>query len=740
MARNVAFLAGTALVLLVCILMAGCTGTPSAPSGEIKKFSSAEEIQQFIQENTAKAGQAGYGVKNGAVRSVEEGDVAAVPAAQGALKSSPAITGMGEITSPGTTTDYSTTTVQVAGVDEPDFVKNDGRYIYVIAGDRLLIVDAYPAKDARIVSETEIEDTVREIFLSGDRLVIFSTGSSEVTGPAGGSTGEGRIVGVATGGASAGAGVTSAGVAAPVPVAVEKAAVMPAYYRTHTTTTATVYDISDRKNPAVLTDFTIDGDYVDARMIDGVVYLLTREDLYTYDDIVVPVVRTSGSVVAEPGVYYFDNPETQYVFSTVTSFDAGTGSEKDAKTFLLGSGNILYVSKDAMYISYQRWHPVYGATAGGPGIGVSALTAADDSSGSSAPSGMTYEEFNRLSEPEKQAAIAKLKEGTGEPVQNQEVDQTTTVIHKIAIGGGNIAYVARGEVAGYLKNQFSMDEYGGNLRLATTSDSWTRSGQYEYNNVFVLDSRMKTTGSLTHIAGQEKIYATRFIGDRLYMVTYKRIDPFFTIDLSDPANPRILGKLKIPGYSDYLYPYDKNTIIGVGKETATNDWGGVSTRGVKLALFDVTDVEHPRQIDKVEIGYAGTDSAALYDHKAFLFSKEKNLLVLPIRQVTTAGTAGQLPVYDSGQQVWYGAYVFGVSPDTGFTLRGTVKQGNSTGSYSWYGSSMDEVKRSLYIQDDLYTVSSSKIVASDLSDVNTTVATVALSKGPDYPDVPPRVY
>ena len=123
---------------------------------------------------------------------------------------------------------------------------------------------------------------------------------------------------------------------------------------------------------------------------------------------------------------------------------------------------------------------------------------------------------------------------------------------------------------------------------------------------------MATIGSLTHIAEQEQIYATRFIGDRLYMVTYKRVDPFFVIDLSTPTSPKILGKLKIPGFSDYLHPYDATHIIGVGKETGTNDWGGVSTEGLKLALFDVSDVEHPTQIDKVEIGDAGTDSAALY--------------------------------------------------------------------------------------------------------------------------------
>ncbi|MCX6685105.1 MAG: beta-propeller domain-containing protein [Methanoregula sp.] len=519
----------------------------------------------------------------------------------------------------------------------------------------------------------------------------------------------------------------------------EKIAIMPPHYRSTPATHAIIYDISDRKSPAVIKDYTIDGDYVDARMITGIVYMLTRENVYSYDDIVVPAVRESGKVVIEPDVWYFDNPEYNYVFSTVTALDATTGAEKDAKTFLIGSANILYVSQDAMYVSYQKWHPVYRTFADGPQIEVAAEKVGVPSR-SSVTAPILFEDFNKLSEAGKQEVIAAMKSGEQEAIRNREYDQTTTMIHKIAIDNGNIAYVAQGEVPGYLKNQFAMDEYNGNLRVATTSDVSTTRGQYEYNNVFVLDGGMKTIGSLTHIAEQEKIYSTRFIGDRLYMVTFKRIDPFFVIDLSTPSSPKILGKLKIPGYSDYLHPYDSTHIIGVGKETATNDWGGVSTRGVKLALFDVSDVEHPKQVGKVEIGESGTDSAALYDHKAFLFDKGKNLLVLPIRQVTTIPVVQKPGYYDYQQRIWYGAYVFGVTSDTGFVLRGTVEHGTGSSGYYWYGSSANEVKRSLYIGNDLYTISSAKIIATDIANINTTIKTIDLSGGPDYRDVPVLIF
>ena len=345
-------------------------------------------------------------------------------------------------------------------------------------------------------------------------------------------------------------------------------------------------------------------------------------------------------------------------------------------------------------------------------------------------------DFNTLTDAERQAILTGLRNAEQDAIRQQEADQTTTVIHKIAISDGTITYIAKGEVPGTLDNQFSMDEYNNNLRLATTSSVYTSSGQYTYNNLFVFDGKMNPVGSLTHIAEQESIYSTRFIGDRLYMVTFKRIDPFFVIDLSTPAAPKILGQLKIPGYSDYLHPYDATHIIGIGKETSTNEWGGVSTSGVKLALFDVTDVSNPKQLAKVQIGDAGSDSAALTDHHAFLFDKAKNLLVIPVRAVSASPVVNG-DYYNYQQQVWYGAYVFGLNPQTGFTLRGTVQHGTGDNGYYYYGSSASDVKRSLSIGNVLYTMSAKQIKANSLDDINTTLATIPLpGTGDVYYPVP----
>ncbi len=269
-----------------------------------------------------------------------------------------------------------------------------------------------------------------------------------------------------------------------------------------------------------------------------------------------------------------------------------------------------------------------------------------------------------------------------------------TIVHKFAIDGTNVKYKGSGEFPGLLLNQFSMDEYAGYFRVATTSrKKWTLN-----NNIYVLDENLITIGRLEGIAPRESIYSARFIGERAYLVTFRRTDPFFVIDLKDPQNPKILGELEIPGYSDYLHPYDDNHIIGIGKE-----------QGVKIALFDVSIPEDPKEISKYDAGSGRTDSHALQDHKAFLFSRSKNLLVIPI------------------ENNWLqNAHVFHISFENGIVLKGEINHfENRESRYSAAFStrynnyySEKSVKRALYIESILYTISDGFVKMNNMSDLS----------------------
>jgi len=286
-----------------------------------------------------------------------------------------------------------------------------------------------------------------------------------------------------------------------------------------------------------------------------------------------------------------------------------------------------------------------------------------------------------------------------------------TGIHRINIDKGEIDYQASGQVPGYVLNQFSMDEYEGYFRIATTD--WAEWASR--NNVYILNMDLDTIGSVEDLAPGETIHSARFMGNRCYLVTFKKIDPLFVIDLTNPTSPEVLGQLKVTGYSDYLHPYDETHIIGIGKETIEGEGGDFAWyQGIKISLFDVTDVTEPKEIAKYEIGDRGTDSPILRDHKAFLFDRERNLLVIPVTvaKIDPTQYPGEVPAWTCGEFVWDGAYVFSISLE-GLELRGTV-----THLPNSYYQPTYSIQRSLYIDNVLYTVSELKIKMNSLTDLD----------------------
>jgi len=293
--------------------------------------------------------------------------------------------------------------------------------------------------------------------------------------------------------------------------------------------------------------------------------------------------------------------------------------------------------------------------------------------------------------------------------QNYDEQGSYTSIYRISVSQNILKLEAEGSIPGYVVNQYSMDEYSEHFRLATTSQEDTT-----HNNIYALNMNLTVVGKLEGLAETERIYSARFMGNKAYLVTFRQIDPFFVIDLSNPTNPKVAGQLKIPGYSSYLHPFDENHVIGLGIENNT----------VKLSLFDVTNVNTPTEIAKYIVNADYSYSEALYEPKAFLFDKQMELLVIPvsitqygiIESTDKTSTSTSEPSINGGY--WQGAYVFKVNTN-GFTLRGGITHTAATNPY------YDQVNRALYIDDTLFTISNTKVKLSNLGDL-TQIAEVIL--------------
>ena len=307
-------------------------------------------------------------------------------------------------------------------------------------------------------------------------------------------------------------------------------------------------------------------------------------------------------------------------------------------------------------------------------------------------------------------------------------------MRKFAVDETELDYVASVEVPGYSLNQFSMDEHDGNFRIATTEGEVWSSANPSSNNLYIYDEDLKPLGDIQNIAPGESIYSTRFMGDRVYMVTFKKVDPFFVIDASDPTDPEVLGELKIPGYSNYLHPLDENHVIGIGKDTvepgddeANNFWNEVDFawyQGMKMAIFDVTDVENPVELHKEIIGDRGTYSELLYNHKALMFDAAKGIMAFPVTLAELPESVAkdpEIPGSAYGEYTYQGAYIYDVSVEDGFELRGTITHfdedqlGNAFEYYYWGSDNM--IERILYIGDYFYTVSEALVRANAMDDL-----------------------
>ncbi|MEK6846736.1 MAG: beta-propeller domain-containing protein [Nanoarchaeota archaeon] len=669
---------GVVLIGFVAVLVVfSSDGVVVGEDVSLDKFNSYDELKSFLKENTQQT--AGVGLFGGTteVASITSSDSEA--SLRSNLESSSASAGT-----------YSQTNIQVVGVDEPDVVKNDGKYIYqIVQNNKVVIVDAFPASEMKIVSELEFDNNVVGLFVYDNKLIVieavygyYSYGRPEIATDAVASTA-----------------VAVDGFVAPVE-------------QTRPEVKVHVYDLTDIENLELEDTFVSKGNYYTARMIDGVVYVVSNYYADT-ENPVLPVFASDAGTreVAVSDIYYPVIGDSSFLFTSVLGVDV-LGLEFSGDVFLTGNSGVSYVSRDALYLTHQKYFD-YGKFQEDmirevflPLLPADDRSDAEEIIDSDEPyytKSRDMEQifagyFNELTEEEKKTLQEELQESMQEFASSWSKKYQKTAIHKIELDGLDISYAGSGEVPGYLLNQFSLDEDDGYLRVATTiGEAWFGAGStMSGNNLYVLDENLEIVGSVEDLAPGERIYSTRFVGDKAYMVTFRQVDPLYVIDLSDEENPKVLGYLKVTGFSNYLQPYDDKHLIGIGHEATLEG----RQQGLKISLFDVSDFENPLEVDKYVFEGGWSSSEAEYEHKAVLFDKEKNLLVIPVSTNN----------YDYNSY-WQGAYVFDIDTQ-GIGLRGKISHDESTDGSYYYNS---YVRRSLYLDDVLYTISDKKIKANDLN-------------------------
>jgi inhibitor of cysteine peptidase len=452
-----------------------------------------------------------------------------------------------------------------------------------------------------------------------------------------------------------------------------------------------LYDTSDLALPKMMQNVTIAGSYVAARLADGYVYAVIQQPSYMYGGqgnttAAMPMVSEGGveTQLAPSSVYYTTNTAQISYYTMIPSISMSTGKES-AVSVLTGPSATVYVSTSNIYVVYTNYLNLYDVD-GVPG-----------------------------------------NVWTGGVITPQLVAQAqNSTVLRVSYSTGIVAVAKAGVVPGTVLNQFSLDEFNGYFRVATSRFAMINGLATMSDDVYVMDANMNQVSALKNIAPGENIYAVRFVGAMGYVVTYQQIDPLFVISFKDASHPVILSALKVSGYSDYLHPLPGGYLIGVGKDSVPASNGNFSYYlGLKLSLFRVFDNGTSVQVSKMLIGDRGTDSPVLSDHLAFTFDSTRNITVIPVTLYLVSGNqtyGGGIPAY--GDPVWQGVYVIKVTP-SGFTLLGRVSQYPAGQNFGDSANSNLQVDRSIIIGDYLYTISQGEVMVSTLSSFST-VATVTL--------------
>ena len=653
--------------------------------------------------------------------------------------------------------EFSGTNNQEGGVDEADFVKTDGDYIYVLFGDqyyyysysygghldggRLHILSVPEVGEVEYLSNATVEGWPREMLLSGDRMAVYSDLSvwdlvySEGEHPLlpyllRDSANEGGAQNSAPGGSG---------------FVADSASYSYDSFRVNSLSKLTIFGLGDRTAPQVERELYMEGWYQTAREVDGTVRMVSQG----YLDI--PGLVYWPELPDEYWNIYWDDDngiwddEVQQklaeqlwmkaINATITQneaiIDATDLDELIPRVYELQDGNVTVHS----FTDAADCQDFVIAEDGTARSVTSIMTLDLESDDLSFEADHVMSNWATIYASADMLVIAEMANDWWWFWDDEVADyQEVTNLHAFDISQpGQTSYIGSGRVNGTILDQFSLSEHNGFLRVATTTGQWGRwwlpaeeqSGPE--NHVFVLEQVIHAAGSteqstelnvVGHVGGiavGERIWSSRFVGDRGYLVTFRNIDPLWTLDLSDPANPQVIGELEVPGVSTYIHPLDENHLLTIGIAGDENglDWGST-----QLSLFDVTDFENPVLTSKLELSPVPEDemygwnwawSEATYEHKAFQYWNGQLAIPLSTSRYTWD---------ESG----YGHYEYvsklvlvDVSTETGLSIYDGTSIDHSMfyEMDEWYWDRPD-IRRTVFIDDYVYAISQQGVTVHKL--------------------------
>ncbi|WP_437336215.1 beta-propeller domain-containing protein [Sorangium sp. So ce394] len=542
----------------------------------------------------------------------------------------------------------SGTNVQVPGVDEPDFVKLDGPRLYTLSGTKLRIFDVAAPARARPVGEATLDGPARKLFAAGNRLVVYSS----MDPPAGRA---------ATPECTYGYDCVPAGDGA--------------------ATRISVLDVSRPGAPKTLRTIDVSGSFIAARRVGDAVHTVVHDDR-----------------IGPPGLRF--SPERELAGPEDAEREFARLREENRRAILAADPSVfLPTAREAGQpgAGACRIHVAPGADAAGFTSIISLDLGA--SSGFHREIVQTQPGFTYASKDALYLAVPQLARRDLYPDWAHTGD---TLIHAFDFAGGASTYAASGVVRGRLLNQFSMDEHEGHLRVATTVGRAPDPAAHSLVSVLRRQrAELATVGVLDRLAPSEDIRSVRFDGARGFVVTFKKTDPLFALDLSQPTAPRVLAELKIPGFSTYMHLMDPEHLLTIGYDA--EDQGKFAYfQGVLLQIFDVQKPSEPRLLHRAVIGTRGSSSEALTNHLAFTYFAPKELLSLPM----TICEGGQGPQHGTSQ--FSGLLLYRASAQRGFQPLGRVAQGQAFCG-AWWSSASSAVKRSFVTGDHVLSVSDQEV-------------------------------